>query len=79
MNIKLILWKCVFIIVFIYLDNIILCFLIYEKNYFINDIEVNVIKIFLKNNNMYFFFFEKIKFVFIILILFVLEKMIEIK
>lgn len=79
MNIKLILWKCVFIIVFIYLDNIILCFLIYEKNYFISDIEVNVIKIFLKNNNMYFFFFEKIKFVFIILILFVLEKMIEIK
>lgn len=79
MNIKLILWKCVFIIVFIYSDNIILCFLIYEKNYFINDIEVNVIKIFLKNNNMYFFFFEKIKFVFIILILFVLEKMIEIK
>lgn len=79
MNIKLILWKCFFIIVFIYLDNIILCFLIYEKNYFINDIEVNVIKIFLKNNNMYFFFFEKIKFVFIILILFVLEKMIEIK
>lgn len=79
MNIKLILWKCVFIIVFIYLDNIILCFLIYEKNYFINDIEVIVIKIFLKNNNMYFFFFEKIKFVFIILILFVLEKMIEIK
>lgn len=79
MNIKLILWKCVFIIVFIYLDNIILCFLIYEKNYFINDIEVNVIKIFLKNNNMYFFFFEKIKFVFIILILFVLEKIIEIK
>lgn len=50
-----------------------------KKNYFINDIEVNVIKIFLKNNNMYFFFFEKIKFVFIILILFVLEKMIEIK
>lgn len=49
-----------------------------KKNYFINDIEVNVIKIFLKNNNMYFFFFEKIKFVFIILILFVLEKMIEI-
>lgn len=79
MNIKLILWKCVFIIVFIYSDNIILCFLIYEKNYFINDIEVNVIKIFLKNNNTYFFFFEKIKFVFIILILFVLEKMIEIK
>lgn len=77
MNTKLILWKCVFIIAPIYPDNITLCFLTYEKNYSINDIEVNVIKIFLKNNNTHLSSFEKIKFASTILTLFALEKMIE--